>query len=119
MRVAGKVTRVVGLTVEVRGINASIGELCHILIPNQQLPMRAEVVGFADNHSLLMLLGELGGIAPGCRVVPTRQEHMIDIGPHLLGKVVNGLGQPLNGHGWAGTGISRRVNNPPPNPLER
>ncbi|MHB1419355.1 MAG: flagellar protein export ATPase FliI [Bacillota bacterium] len=119
MLVAGKVTRVVGLTVEVRGISASIGELCHILVPNQPLPMRAEVVGFTDNHSLLMPLGELGGIAPGCRVIPTRRELTIEIGPQLLGKVVDGLGQPLDGHGWAGKGKSWKVNNRPPNPLER
>lgn len=67
--VSGEVTRVVGLTVEVVGIKASIGEVCHVIVPGRSRPIVAEVVGFMQGASILMPLGELQGIQPGNQVV--------------------------------------------------
>ena len=116
--VAGRVTRVVGLTIEVCGITASIGEICQLVIPNQP-EIDAEVVGFRGNRTLLMPLGELEGIAPGCLVIPTGKTLTVEVGPELLGRVVDGLGIPLDERDLGTTGGCYPVNNSPPKPLAR
>jgi len=119
LRSIGKVTRVVGLTIEAKGISASIGEVCYIQVKGRKENIVAEVVGFRDESTLLMPLGDLKGIAPGCRVVPTGKMHRVGIGEELLGQILDGLGRPL----YNGTGkVPEKyftVNNDPPNPLER
>ncbi len=70
IKVIGQVTRVIGLTVEVQGINAPIGEVCEIMIPGEPDPVRAEIVGFRDGSSLLMPLGELRGIYQAVMLSP-------------------------------------------------
>jgi flagellum-specific ATP synthase len=92
----GNITRVVGLIIESQGPEASIGELC--LIRNNQQLIKTEVVGFDQNRVLLMPIGEMEGINPGARVIATGERFKIRVGESLLGKVVDGLGQPmLNG----------------------
>ncbi|MCG0278395.1 MAG: flagellar protein export ATPase FliI [Thermanaeromonas sp.] len=113
----GKITRVTGLTLEARGLRAAIGEICHIY-NNGQTPIVAEVVGFRDEVTLLMPLGELEGIGPGCRVVATGEAFTVPVGGDLLGRILDGLGRPLDG-GPPVKGQRYPVNNPPPNPLER
>ncbi|AEG59515.1 flagellar protein export ATPase FliI [Desulforamulus ruminis] len=115
----GKVTRVIGLMIEVQGINARIGEVCDIVVQGEAEPVRAEVVGFRDLYSLLMPLGELRGIYPGCAVVPSGHTLTVKIGRHLLGKVLDGLGRPIENHILNGQGEEYPVDNRPPNPLER
>ncbi|MBE3580485.1 MAG: flagellar protein export ATPase FliI [Thermoanaerobacteraceae bacterium] len=113
----GKITRVTGLTLEARGLKAAIGEVCHIY-NNGRSPVVAEVVGFRENVTLLMPLGELEGIGPGCRVMATGQGLKVTVGRGLLGRVLDGLGRPLDGgRPVAGTGYP--INNSPPQPLER
>ena len=92
----GKVTQVIGLTVEACGLRAAVGEICHIH-NNGAPPIVAEVVGFKADATLLMPLGDLVGVGPGCRVVATGGEQLIPVGPQLLGRVVDGLGRPLDG----------------------
>lgn len=113
----GKVIRVTGLTIEVRGLKAAIGEVC-LIYNNGMDPIVAEVVGFREDITLIMPLGELDGIGPGCRVTATRSGHLIPMDNCLLGKVLDGLGQPLDGT-EIGFCKLRPVNNRPPNPLER
>lgn len=97
VRINGKVTQVVGLMVESEGPDASIGDLCYIYPSKSTQPLQAEVVGFRDNKVLLMPLGELHAIGPGCDVVGTGKPLTVQVGSELLGKVLDGLGQPLDG----------------------
>lgn len=113
----GKITRVTGLTLEARGLKAAIGEICHIY-SNGQAPVVAEVVGFREDLTLLMPLGELEGIGPGCRVMATGQELKVTVGKGLLGRVLDGLGRPMDGE-LPVKGEKYPVNNLPPKPLER
>ncbi|GAW92919.1 flagellar protein export ATPase FliI [Calderihabitans maritimus] len=115
----GKVTEVIGLTVVVRGIRSSIGEVCEIHTPGRVEPVEAEVVGFRENQALVMPLGELGGIAPGCRVIPTERALTVRVSERLLGRVVDGLGRPLDGEALPPEGEEYALDGPPPNPLER
>lgn len=119
VKVTGRVTQVVGLTVEVRGLQAFVGEVCRIHAMPGEPPVAAEVVGFRDGHVLMMPLGEVRGIAPGCRVTPTGGPFTVKAGSHLLGMVLDGLGNPLNGESLNGEGECCPVDNAPPNPLER
>ncbi|AQS59821.1 flagellar protein export ATPase FliI [Desulforamulus ferrireducens] len=115
----GKVTRVIGLMIEVQGITARIGEVCDIVVQGEPEPVRAEVVGFRDQHSLLMPLGELRGIFPGCAVVPTGHNLRIRVGRHLYGQVLDGLGRPIDSDFDCSLGEDFPVDNRPPNPLKR
>ncbi len=116
----GQVTRVIGLTVEVKGISAGIGEICDIIVPGETVPVRSEVVGFRDKSTLLMPLGELRGIHPGCSVVPRGKSLSVRVGPHLLGRILDGLGVPMD---WEeprwDTGEEMVVDSAPPSPLAR
>ncbi len=120
IKLAGRVTRVIGLTVEVGGINAPIGEVCEILVPGEPEPVRAEVVGFREGSTLLMPLGELRGIYQGCSVVPSGRSFTVKVGEQLLGRVLDGLGEPMDGLGSVGGQTEDYpVDNHPPNPLLR
>ena len=87
----GKVKKVIGLTVEVEGIKAFVGELCTIY-NDRNNPIMCEVVGFKEEDVILMALGELSGIAPGCKVVPQGRLLSVKCSDDLLGKVLDGLG---------------------------
>lgn len=117
LRQIGVVTKVVGLTLEVKGFKPFVGEVCMIDVPGGQ-PILAEVVGFREDVVLLMPYGELSGICPGCRVEPRRRAFTVRVGEHLLGRVLNGLGEPLDGQPLP-RGIPMPVNNRPPSPLSR
>ncbi|MCP3292228.1 flagellum-specific ATP synthase FliI, partial [Aeromonas hydrophila] len=95
--VAGKLTRVVGLTLEAIGCRAAIGALCRI--DTQDGSLEAEVVGFSGDRLFLMPSEQLKGVIPGARVVPITEEHGIPVGMNLLGRVIDGIGQPLDGLG--------------------
>jgi flagellum-specific ATP synthase/type III secretion protein N (ATPase) len=116
-RRGGKVTRVTGLTIEARGLKAAVGELCYIY-NNGAAPVVAEVVGFREEVTLLMPLGELEGIGPGCRVMAAGHGHLIPAGRELMGRVLDGLGRPMDGRPLAGDAL-QPVNNSPPHPLAR
>jgi flagellar protein export ATPase FliI len=91
----GRVSKIVGLMVEADGPRVSVGEYCHIMTRSgSELP--AEVVGFRDSITLLMPLGELEGIAPGDRVIPQRQKLTVPVGQGLLGRILDGLGNPMD-----------------------
>lgn len=120
LKLTGQVSQVIGLTMEVQGLNASIGEVCQIVVPGEPEPVRAEVVGFRDGSTLLMALGELRGIYPGCSVIPTGKPFCIKVGNELLGRILNGLGHQLDGRGRLhGLPQEYPVDSRPPNPLAR
>ena len=113
----GRVSKIVGLMVEAAGPRASVGEYCHIITRNgRELP--AEVVGFRDSTTLLMPLGELEGIAPGDRVLPQSQKLTVPVGSGLLGRILDGLGHPLDGRPLL-TETAYPLQNKPPNALLR
>ncbi|MNO62064.1 putative ATP synthase YscN [compost metagenome] len=115
--IEGKVKKIIGLTVEVEGIKAFVGELCTIY-NERNIPIKCEVVGFKDNEVILMPLGELSGISPGCKVVPERKPLSVKCSDNLLGKVLDGLGNPLN-EDEIGFGEDYPLDNSPPDPLKR
>ncbi|TCZ80230.1 flagellar protein export ATPase FliI [Paenibacillus albiflavus] len=119
MRVNGKVTQVIGLTVESEGPDVKIGELCYIYPHKSDKPLKAEVVGFKGNKVILMPLGDLDSIGPGCDVVASGKPLTVQVGHELLGKVLDGLGQPLDGSYLPSRMSTYSTNNVPGNPLQR
>jgi flagellum-specific ATP synthase len=119
VKINGKVTQVIGLTIESQGPDVKIGDVCHIYSSLHQNPVEAEVVGFRENKVLLMPLGEIMAIGPGCEVVSTGKPLMVKVGMGLLGKVLDGLGKPMDHSPLPHGLIDVHVNNIPPNPLSR
>ena len=115
----GKVTQVIGLIIESQGPGANLGELCYVFPNNGSLKIKAEVVGFRENKILLMPLGELSGIGPGCEVVATGDTFRVGVGDRILGRIIDGLGNPLDRGGCLEISGDYPVNNNPPNPLDR
>jgi len=118
VRYSGKVSKVVGLTIESEGPETHIGALCHIISHNDRTVL-AEVVGFRDNHVLLMPIGDMSGIGPGSLVVAADRDLEVGVGQGLLGRVLNGLGHPMDGKGPIEIEKYYPVNNMPPNPMTR
>ncbi len=117
----GFVSNLIGLVVEVTGLQAEVGEVCLVGTDRnraRQDPVPAEVVGFRDGRTLLMPLGELHGIGPGTRVLATGAPFRVAVGEQLLGRIVDGLGVPDDG-GPMPTGEPRSTTSPPPGPLSR
>jgi flagellum-specific ATP synthase len=99
-RVNGRVEQIVGLVIESTGPSASVGEACWITpATGNGNPILAEVVGFRQNRVLLMPLGDMRGLGPGSEVVKTGQSFKISVGDALLGRVIDGMGMPLDGKG--------------------
>jgi flagellum-specific ATP synthase len=115
----GKVTQIIGLLIESRGPRANIGDLCYIKSPDGDLALAAEVVGFRHNQSLLMPLGEMHGIGPGCAVVSARRTLKIGVGPQILGRILDGLGNPIDGKGPLIATEEYPLHAAPPPPLSR
>ena len=115
--VAGKLTRVVGLTLEAIGCRAAVGSLCKIETLDGYL--EAEVVGFASDKLYLMPSEQLKGVVPGAKVTPIGEEHGVPVGMELLGRVIDGVGTPLDGLGEIITANSARFVSRRLNPLAR
>lgn len=114
----GTVKRVVGLTIEANGPKAAVGEVCEI-IQSEGKHVRAEVVGFKENILLLMPFSKTARIQPGSIVKNTRHSLQIQVGDALIGKVLDGLGEPLDGQELP-KGLQRiSVDQEAPNPLTR
>lgn len=114
----GKVTQVIGLIIQVDGLQVFIGEVCEVIIKSTDGIVLTEVVGFKGNTVLLMPLGELKGISPGCYVRPTGKSLKVKISNSLLGNTLNGLGVPMDGEVLA-DGLLYDVHRTPPGPFER
>ncbi|MGF1854115.1 flagellar protein export ATPase FliI [Vibrio satsumensis] len=114
---SGKLVRVVGLTLEATGCKAPIGSLC--LVETMSGQMEAEVVGFSGDNLFLMPSEQITGILPGARVTPMTTESGIPVGMELLGRVIDGVGNPLDGLGPIYTEQRASFNADPINPLAR
>jgi len=117
-RVSGRVTQVVGLVVESHGPNARVGDLC-FMETGQGEPIRAEVVGFRGDRTLLMPLGELSGVRAGCAVLSSGHCLRVPVGPELLGRTLDGLGEPMDGMGPLPCSRYYPIFATPPNALNR
>ncbi len=115
----GTVCRVAGLIVESKGPAVPVGSLCHIESADSGNSVLAEVVGFRENVIFLMPLGNIRGINPGSIVTSTGQQLSVSVGDQLLGRVVDGLGRPIDNKGPLITTKHRPLNADPPRTLER
>lgn len=115
----GRVTRVVGLVLEATGLEAGLGALCRVTSHNRDHSVLAEIVGFHERGVLLMPLGEMDGLHSGSMVQPLGRTFGVDVGPGLLGRVLNGLGHPIDGRGKLDVTERVPLSAEPPNPLHR
>lgn len=115
----GRIQRVVGLVIEATGLDVGLGELCRIRPLGRELGTLAEVVGFNGPTTLLMPLGELEGIRPGSPVEALGRSFGVDVGPGLLGRILDGLGHPIDGKGPLGHTVRVPLTADPPDPLDR
>ena len=114
----GKVVKVVGLTVESTGPEAKVGDTCRIILTATGKSVLAEVVGFVDGRLQLMPYEDISGVRIGDYVEGDLEDVGVPVGPELLGKVLNGLGQPFDG-GELRLNEYRNPEAMPPNPMER
>jgi flagellum-specific ATP synthase len=115
--VAGSLTRVVGLTLEAKGLSAPVGSQCKIETARGYID--AEVVGFNDDTLYLMPNDNISGVLPGARVIPKLNDAGLPVGMGLLGRVVDGLGRPLDGLGAIEAETYLKFAAEPINPLAR
>lgn len=115
----GKVSKVVGLTIESNGPEASIGEICRVSTVKSKEDIKAEVVGFKENKVLLMPLGDMGGVGPDSLVTATGSSLKVGVGEALIGRVIDGLGNPIDDKGNIDFKTFYPVNAQPPHPLLR
>ena len=114
----GRVTRVIGQVVEVSSLPVAVGEVCRIA-RDERTGILAQAVGFHERGILLMPLGEIEGIRPGAIVIPLGRGFYARVGEGLVGRILNGLGRPLDGGGPIRSSHSYSLTGRLPNPLER
>jgi flagellum-specific ATP synthase len=119
VRVNGKVSEIVGLVVEGNGPAASIGDVCGIMPVNGEVPLEAEVVGFKKGRVLLMPLQSIQGLGPGCKILSLGRKASIGVGRGLLGRVIDGLGNPIDNKGPIDFADEYPIYADPINPLDR
>jgi flagellum-specific ATP synthase len=119
IQVQGKVTQVVGLVVAAAGPACRLGAVCDIFTREGDRPLAAEAMGFREQRVLLMPLEEIRGIGPGCRVVARQQRATVRVGSALLGRVIDGLGVPIDGKGPVEAGEEYPLYAAAVNPLRR
>lgn len=119
VQLVGRVDQVIGLTIESRGPRARSGELCFVSTPGGENQLPAEVVGFRSDRLVLMPLGDMAGIGPGSRVIASGGTLQVGVGYGLLGRVLDGLGNPMDGLGPLAVTEYYPTMNQPPNPLTR
>ncbi|ANX05540.1 EscN/YscN/HrcN family type III secretion system ATPase [Immundisolibacter cernigliae] len=118
VQVEGKLTRMVGLTLEAIGLPAVIGSRCLVRQPGQA-DVEAEVVGFSGDFMSLMPIDPVQGLGPTARVLPLRHGALAPVGPGLLGRVLDGAGRPLDGKGPIRAERHVPLAGTPQNPLGR
>ena len=119
VRRTGKVVEVIGTLIRVTGLDAQLGELCHVLDGRGELLQAAEVVGFSNGQSILSPFGSILGVRGGSAVVGLGEVLSVPVGKRLLGRVIDSLGQPIDGKGPIECVERRPVFALPPTPMER
>ncbi len=118
IRQTGRVTRMVGLTIACRGVTVPLGELCSI-DRGAMSPLLCEVVGFEEGHSLLMPLGDADGLVAGALVTPMHQRPTVTVSQQILGRILDGLGRPIDDKGPLPRGEAVALVKDAPSPLHR
>jgi flagellum-specific ATP synthase len=116
--VQGSLTRMVGLALEAVGCQASIGDSCDVMT-SDGTSIEAEVVGFSGERLYLMPTGDSHGLGPNARVIPRQRAGSVPVGPQLLGRIIDGAAQPLDGLGPLNCEETVRLTGVPMNPLGR
>ncbi|MDR6179131.1 flagellum-specific ATP synthase [Pseudomonas sp. SORGH_AS 211] len=119
--IEGRLLRMVGLTLEAEGLRAAVGSRCRLINGGgyQPVEVEAEVMGFNGDKTFLMPVGSLAGIAPGARVVPVPDTGRLPMGMSMLGRVLDGLGNALDGKGRMRAEDWVPMDGPTINPLKR
>ena len=117
--VNGRITEIVGMLIKAIVPNVKIGDVC--LIKRVGEPLRTVVVGFTREEVILSPLGEMAGVGPSSEVIPTMLPLNIKVGPQLLGRVLNGLGEPIDVETKGPLELTETypVIQDPPDPLKR
>lgn len=115
----GRVVKIVGLTIESLGPQVNVGEACLISSADKKKHVLAEVVGFKDNRILLMPLNDMEGIGPGSHVESIGHQLQVSVSERLLGRVLDGLGKPIDGLGPLYTNELYNIESEAPDPLTR
>ncbi len=119
VEIRGRVTELIGLLIRAAVPGARVGEVCLIHSPHRAKVLRAEVVGFRGSEVILMPLGDINDVAMGAEVIPTGTSMTVRVGEHLLGRVLDGLGDPFDGKGAIEGGAEKSVMARPPDPMKR
>lgn len=119
VRIHGRITKVVGLVMEGHCLGAAVGEFCDVYTKPGAVAVQCEVVGFLDDRVILLPLGEVRGVAPGSRIVRRSDNAAIAAGRGLLGRVMDGLGNPIDGLGPIAAEVRYPLYGTPQNPLQR
>ncbi len=116
----GNISKVIGLVLESEGPKASIGNVCSLVDRLGREVTRSEIVGFKDKNTILsMVLGEPDEISPGMKIIALGESLSVSVGDALLGRVLDGLGKPIDELGPLRTGQKRSIYAQAPNPLQR
>jgi type III secretion system H+-transporting two-sector ATPase len=115
----GRVTDLIGLLIRANVPGARVGEVCLIRSPHQARSLKAEVIGFRGSEVVLMPLGDISDVATGAEVVSTGKTMRVRVGENLLGRVLNGLGEPIDNLGAVENSIEYDVMSTPPDPMSR
>ena len=119
IKINGKVTDVIGLVIVSIGPNVSLGEVCTIIDRDGNEVCKSEVVGFKEGKVLSIAIGNVENISPSCEIIATGRTFSVGIGDELLGRVLDGMSQPIDDKGPLFTNTNRTVFRDPPNPLNR
>lgn len=117
--VRGRVDQVVGTIIRAVVPGVKVGELCILKNPWEEFELKAEVVGFLKNVALLSPIGSCQGVSPATEVIPTGETLSVPVGPELLGRVVNGMGEPIDGGPELRCRTHYPIYAPAPNPMTR
>lgn len=119
IRARGQVVQLIGLVIEAVLQGVRVGELCYIYSIDKSRIFPSEVMGFKARRVMLMPLVEVEGLGAGCEVAATGRMVSVKVGPGLLGRVVDGLGNPIDGKGPLIAETTYPLMNPPPNSMTR
>ncbi len=119
MKLTGTVSRATSMLIESLGPEVPVGELCELTTQTKDKSVLAEVVGFKEKRTLLMPIGNTDGISPKSEVIATGYPLNIKLGVSLIGRVLDGLGNPIDNKGPVTYDETRAVYNDPPDPMER
>ncbi len=119
LKVNGRVSDVIGLIIVSIGPNVSLGEICVIVNKSGIEVCKSEVVGFKDGKVLSIAIGEVHNISPACEIIATGKTFSVGVGDELLGRVLDGMGNPIDGKGEINCSTQLSIYREPPNPLQR